>query len=196
MSHKDSSNTLITIIIATLGTVGVICAATIGLGLPFAQKVADIYFSATSTPTPTSTPVPTRTPFPTTSPLVFIASIDSSVQDFRFFESGEGDLALDQRFYTTSFDSKTARYINWELNLDYPQPGQRIDFIIHTVWYKSDGSIDFKQDTNTHVESDWAGSYHCNGIGWDQEGNWEKDIYTVVLYINSIEIARASFQVK
>lgn len=211
MSQRDSSQS--TIIVAILGMVSVICAATIGLGLPFSQKLADVIFSSTRTPIPTNTPlltrtpVPsstliptntpqlTRTPIPTMSSLDFVDSIGSYAQDMRFYESDTNGTPYEQRVYSTSFKSETARYIWWELVITHPPTGQRIDFIIHAVYYKPDGSIFYERDMNTYEEPDWTSSYLYSGAGWDQPGNWEKGTYTVVLYVNNIEIARASFQI-
>jgi hypothetical protein len=145
---------------------------------------------------PTDTPAPTSTPVPTTSSLNFVASIGSNVQDVRFFESGLDAIALDQRGYATSFDTETARYINWELQLTYPAPGQRIDFIIHAICYKSDETMLYEQDLSSYVEADWTSSYHSLGRGSKDAGLWKQGTYTMVLSINQLEIARASFQVE
>lgn len=196
MASKEPNSSSTAIIVAILGMIGVICAATVSLGLPFSQRIADTIFPPTSTPFATSTPIPTSTPFPTTSPLNFMASLSSNVQDLRFYESGDSYVPIDQRAYSTSFNSETTRYVNWELNLDHQQAGQRINFIIHAVYYKSNGTTFHEQDFATYVESDWPGSYHNSGLGWREGGNWEKGAYTVVLYVSNVEVARASFQVR
>ena len=205
MSQRDSSQS--TIIVAILGMVSVICAATIGLGLPFSQKLADVIFSSTRTPiptntplltkapSPTSTPLLTRTPSPTMSSLDFVASIGSYVQDLRFYECDINGTPYEQRAYSTSFKSETARYIMWELDIKHPLTGQHIDFIIHAIYYKPDGSIFYEQYMNAYEDPDYNSTWYTSGTGWDQPENWEKGTYTVVLYFNNIEIARASFQI-
>ena len=65
MLQDNSSKTQTAIIVAMIGMLGVICAATIGLILPFAQEGAKKYFAATNTPvviivTPTQEAQPTQ----------------------------------------------------------------------------------------------------------------------------------------
>ncbi|MBN1538229.1 MAG: hypothetical protein JW908_15935 [Anaerolineales bacterium] len=215
MSKKISLRT--TIIVALLGLSGIICLvvclAMIGFGLLYTKKTATVLSLTstpiptntpmptstsvpTNTPMPTGTPVPTITPVPTKSSFDFLESIPSYIQSMRFYENDAQLTPYDQRVYAITFNSTIARYIKWELKLDHRQPGQRIDFIIHSVYYKADGSIFFEEDSDHFVESDWTSSTQSRGVGWDEAGNWEKGKYTVVLYINNIEIARESFLIQ
>jgi hypothetical protein len=46
MIKEESSKAWIVVIVAIIGATGVICAAIIALGVPFAERYADIYFSS------------------------------------------------------------------------------------------------------------------------------------------------------
>ena len=114
----------------------------------------------------------------------------------KFYGSGTGILPAGQRVYTNRFSQKTARYIMWELNLVYPKPGRRIDFVIHDAYYKSNGDILGQDNMNTYVLADWGSSQHMSGKGWDSMGNWPKGTYTVVLSVDNVEIGRSYFTVE
>lgn len=163
----------------------------------------------TSIPTFTDTPRPTNFPIaqsptfsvplgPTLQPITsgFLSSINAKVANLRFFESGKDVIPQDQRIYRDYFDQATTRYVCWELNLRFLHPGQRYDFIIHAIYYRSDGYIFAEQDLDAYVLPAWTDSYHAIGRGWENAGEWEKDTYTVVLYIDNTEIARASFTIQ
>jgi hypothetical protein len=67
-------------------------------------------------------------------------AFNPQVTGLQFYESGYDGLPRDQRVYAERFASETSRYINWELNLEYPAPGLRVDFQITAVYYFSNSA--------------------------------------------------------
>jgi len=130
------------------------------------------------------------------SQTVYVPSLNAKVTELRFFESDINSVPYEQRTYTTRFEKSKTRYINWELNLEYPAPkGRRVDFDINAVWYQSDGSVLTKQTKKAYVEADWPASYHTMGYGWDKPGNWEVGSYTVELSIKGKKVASGTFEI-
>jgi serine/threonine protein kinase len=157
------------------------------------------------TPVPPPTPVPTAEPTPLPTVVVLpsptpvsnwdIPSLQANVTDFRFFEGGVERPAYEDRQYSNSFARSEARYIYYELHLEYPEHGEVVDFDIEVYYYKSDGSILGQFTANHQVEADWTSSYHTWGWGWPDPGNWPVDLYLVELYIDGELIASGTFDI-
>jgi hypothetical protein len=124
-----------------------------------------------------------------------IPLLKAEVTGLRFFESGYDPPDKNQRTYPTEFVNLSSRYINWELNLEFPAPGRRIDFDILAVWYNPDGSVMARQTKASYIESDWTNSYHSYGRGWKEPGNWIPGTYRVDLLVGDHKIASGSFTV-
>lgn len=140
------------------------------------------------------TPTPESPPAPTPSAGLPIPGIKTpSVQ----FYEGPHDLAMehDKRVYRYSFDRFGARAIYWELNLAYPPPGQRIDFQVDAIWFKSDGSEMTRQTLAAHVEGTWGSSWHTLGYGFAEPGHWIPGSYRVDFYYRSTRVASGTFQI-
>lgn len=103
MIQEPPSKTWIVVIVAIISTAGVICAALIGLGLPFASRLADRYF-------PTYTPPAISVELPisgSTEPAISVESpISGSVEQENLgenlildgsFESGLGNWSYSER---------------------------------------------------------------------------------------------------
>jgi hypothetical protein len=121
---------------------------------------------------------------------------NAKITGLRFFESGYDAMPKAQRRYTNRFEIQSTRYINWELDLVYPAVGSRIDFNIDAVWYRSDGSIFWRQSLPSHVLPDWKNSYHNFGRGCktppcnDNRKGW----YKVELFIGPNRFASGSYE--
>ena len=124
-------------------------------------------------------------------PLTKLTSI--TVAEIKFFESGKNLPDIEQRLYDTRFSQETTRFIAWELHLKYPPAVRPINFVIHAVYYRSNGEIKSQQDRTVHVLAGWDNSFHAAGWGSSDVGTWEKDTYTVVISIDGIEVGEASF---
>jgi hypothetical protein len=158
------------------------------------KKIASEQFQI-YTPSELTTPSPTSAPTPEPDIPLF----NPRVTALRFFEKGEGHLPLEERVYAQTFDSETSRYINWELDLEYPAPGQRIDFKIIAIYYRDNGTSlweeIWRQTDDTYVKGDWTGSLHAWGYGNRNPGTWKIGSYRVDLYIEDKKIASEQFQI-
>lgn len=133
---------------------------------------------------------------PKRDPLSFDrSSLDRYVTTVHFFESGYGSLPVNERAYKTDFPKFQTRYINWEVKLKYPAPGQRIDFNIDAVWRRSDGIIYTQETLRTYMEPNWDNSLHSSGWGNRNPGTWAAGPYVVELYVEGKKIANRSFRI-
>ncbi|MFN7118227.1 MAG: hypothetical protein ACK4TA_15610 [Saprospiraceae bacterium] len=112
-----------------------------------------------------------------------------------FYESGDSTIGKEARQYTTRFDSKNTRYINWELTLKYDPVGVRKRFGILAIFRKADGTEVTRQTLDTYVEKDWGKSYHTWGWGSAAPGFWQKGNYTVELYIGGNKVIEGQYEV-
>jgi len=157
------------------------------------QTVYVILVQKSSVVTPKNHPVSTREP---PAPATGIPIPGMKVSGVQFYE-GPHDLDLDQsqRVYRYSFDRFTTRSIYWELDLQYPPPGRRIDFQLDAIWYKPDGSEMTRQTISAYVLADWGSTWHTLGFGWVEPGHWTPGTYRVDLYFKNLRIAGGTFQI-
>ena len=138
--------------------------------------------------------LPTNTPTTEKLSSDLLKTIRATKAEINFFES-DGDLPpLDKRIYTNEFNSKTVKTICWSLTLEYHTFWGNTDFQLRNVTYRSDGSI-FSQSTSGISESlpSFVDSYV---ISSSYPFALDSDTYTLVLYADNVEFARASFTVK
>ncbi len=130
-------------------------------------------------------------------PAMYIQAIDAKIaHPLRFFAS-EGEVpAKDRRSYYGQFSRSRIWYINWELNLLFPAKGSRLNFTIHEVWTKPDGSVDHEADFAAYVDGGWVNSYHNNGWGRTGGGGWPGlGTYRVDLFVENRKIVSGTFEV-
>ncbi|MBN2416945.1 FecR domain-containing protein [bacterium] len=124
-----------------------------------------------------------------------IASLGARLEDLRFYESGRGITPVEQRRYANRFSASTVRYVNYELRLTYPETNHDVPFDIEVIWYNPDGG-EFSRHTKSYtIQGGWNGSYHTDGVGWEEPGNWNPGIYNVKLFLQGREIADEHFEV-
>lgn len=171
------------------------CAMACRLGTP--TPTAEPRPAATNTPLPTITPLPeaspTSPPTPTSSDSVIIDV--AQVTEVLFFESDAGMPPVEEREYATRFAKSTARYINYELNLEYPAPERRIEFVIQALWYDPDGEVFGEGSMDGYIDSDWTYSGHASGRGWEEPGKWDVGEYTVELSVGGVLLTSGSFEI-
>jgi len=166
--------------------------------------------SPTLPPEPTSTPLLTATPLPPAPTAIPTEPVEDTVvpggaggflddvlvSDLLFFESGGALPDYGDRVYDTIFPRSTTRYIAWELNLDYPEPGEQVDFEVYAIWYGPDGQIMTEQVMDeAFLGADWTSSAHAMGFGWDEPGEWDAGEYVVELYVEDQQMAAADFEI-
>jgi hypothetical protein len=140
-------------------------------------------------------PVPETPPVSPSSTGIPIPGV--KVSPLQFFE-GPHDKTPEksERVYRYTFDRASTRTVWWELNLTYPQPGQRIDFKVDAHWYNPDGSQMGQQTLDGYVQADWKGSWHTRGWGWADAGRWTSGTYRVELYVGNTRVASGTFQIE
>ncbi len=114
----------------------------------------------------------------------------------RFYEAGKPVIPDDDRVPQTSFESKDARYIWWELELKYPATQTRIDFRLHAIYINGDDQVIFEDDFDTAAQAGWDHSHHTKGYGWEEPGHWPKGNYRVEIYAGRRMIASNGFSVR
>ena len=134
-------------------------------------------------------------PLPANTPSKPRISLD--LKSLRFFESGQGMLAKEQRQYSTSFQQQTARCICFDLTMRnrlYRQRDKRYLVKIHYV--KPDGShlMNHQEETVVHSDNKWS-SYRW-GIGAVKPGFWTPGTYRVVIFIDGVKFAEGSFVIE
>src|SRR5947207_4989923 len=91
-----------------------------------------------------------------------------SLHSLKLFESGRVTPDEDKRVYQTVFSKETARYINWELYLNFGTISARTDWDINTSWYGPDGTVFSRTIHHAYAMPDWnGGSMHVDGWGCD-----------------------------
>jgi hypothetical protein len=128
-------------------------------------------------------------------PVDFIPDLKAVVIEVRFYESSKNGVPYGQREYRERFASSDSRFINWELNLKHSAPERSIDFDIDAVWYDPEGSQFARQTKNCLLEGAGTDSYHVDGRGWNEAGNWKPGVYIIELFYKGQKITIASFEI-
>lgn len=124
-----------------------------------------------------------------------IPSLQARVTGVSFYEAGQTLPPMEQRRFATRFSSAATRYVWWDLNLAYPEPGRRIDFQVQSNVYRPDGTI-LTQLTNSYfLEPSWTSSSHSKAFGSQTPGSWSPGVYRVDLFVAGAKVASGSFEV-
>lgn len=129
-------------------------------------------------------------------PEGYIPSLDAKVLGLRFFESGRGLPKLENRRYADWFFKRSARFINWELNIAYPKATTTKKFQAKIKYLRPDGGL-FSESTYKSgvIKVGWKNSFHASGKGWDKPGRWPLGTYRVLIYIDNRKVAEGSFRI-
>lgn len=127
----------------------------------------------------------------------YINFLNAKITEVKFFEGGYDIPAKDQRVYRTSFSRAETRYVNFELNLQFPQPGVRKDFVIESIWFNQYDKEIHRASLNTFILGDWNHSWHTRGYGWREASSsgWVAGTHRVDLYVNGVKIASENFSI-
>jgi hypothetical protein len=157
--------------------------------------VAPAYFGADTTAYVAPPPPP---PPPPPAPPAYasdIAELGATVVGVRFFEGGAGMPPVAQRRHRYRFSQTSARYVNWELRLNYPTTIQNTSFAVEAIYYRPDGTV-FSVDTvRSYVDAGWSDSYLAHGRGWSDQGNWPAGVYRVEFLNHGRRIATGTFEI-
>ena len=134
-------------------------------------------------------------PKPADSPPGY-AELDATVSSLRFFESGKKQPPRGERIYRTNFSAAKTRFINWQLDLKYPKPKEKVDFTIEARCFYPNGELKYEQQMKTQIKPDWTKSWH--GVGWgNQEPGraWRPGRYRLELSVDGRVLAKGYFNV-
>lgn len=120
------------------------------------------------------------------------SAINATVKSLTFFES---DYNQEERNYNNYFSKHKSRYINFELELDYPTQTQKRDFTIKAVYYGPSNTVISTEYIDFYVDKGWTESLHVYGYGNNQPGYWEIGTYSVELFDGNNIITRGNFTI-
>lgn len=111
----------------------------------------------------------------------------------KFFEKGADPLPKSERKFGNRFAKETTRFIKLEVDIDYPEAQNLIEF----EWtYTLDGPVELEEFTiESKIKAGWDGSLHIMGPGWEVPGNWDVGTYKVELYIDGTKIGENAFEI-
>ncbi len=135
-----------------------------------------------------------QTPTPDPNAYGYVPVLNGQVTGIKLFESGVEPPAREQRVYTDSFVRGETRYINWELLLEFPAPGDQREVAIHEVFLFPDGHAE-EQSRTFYVEPHWTEAWLTHSWGREEPGLFPPGDYTLVLFVNDREIANTAFEV-
>jgi hypothetical protein len=124
-----------------------------------------------------------------------IPSLQARVTGVRFYEGVVDPPPISHRVYSNRFAQATSRFIWWEINLAYPDPGRRIDFSVTAVCYRPDGIVLNRQAQHYFIQSPWTGSEHSMGFGGHEPGTWAPGIYKVELFVEGKNVGGGTFEI-
>jgi len=127
----------------------------------------------------------------------YIDFLNAKVSEVKFFEGGYDAPAKDQRVYRTGFPRTGTRFVNFELNLQFPAPGVRKDFDIESIWFNQYDKEIHRAYLKAHVLGNWDNSWHTQGYGWREASSsgWVAGTHRVDLYVNGVKIASETFNI-
>lgn len=125
-----------------------------------------------------------------------IPAIDAKVIALRFFESGEDDVDYDNLAYQTRFLSASSRYINWELEFEFPPLGEDLTVDIVSIYHWPDGSVMTEMTWPAELQTGWTTTWQSYGWGWSEAGNWPPGVYRVEVFAEGQRAASGSFVIE
>ncbi len=125
---------------------------------------------------------------------VAFASLGAKVKGLRFFPSSEGFPLKSERVYPATFDSATSKYINMEIELEYPKTAAPATFTLACSYAGPAGAAGTPSIDGT-IQAGWTGSYHAGGWGTKTRGTWSVGRYQVTCGDGVSVVASGSFSV-
>jgi tetratricopeptide (TPR) repeat protein len=145
-------------------------------------------------------------------PTGHIPSINAKVTSLRFFETPPPPNVVPRarRVYSNRFSRSQVRRIFWELDLEHPAPGRRVNFVIDSMWYSPTSTGQgTRLSMQASLQRDWTWSYwHYGGevIGkwkviepggrvYSKEEPWPVGPYRVDIYIGGAKVTSGTFEI-
>ena len=100
-----------------------------------------------------------------------------------------------RRSYTSRFANSGTRYVNWELNLEYPKSTTESRFDLETKWFKPDGSPETTQNQVVVLPAGTTNIFTANGWGNADGKYYHAGMYTVEFYIAGKKLGGSKFEI-
>lgn len=123
-----------------------------------------------------------------------VGALKARVTAVRLFESGGEVPDRKDRVVTTTFDALTTRFINIELELEYPRASRSIAFEIPCRFDGPDSTAR-TPTVRGSVDAGWVGSYHTAGWGARNRGMWPEGSYKITCQGDGKTVATSEFKV-
>lgn len=123
-----------------------------------------------------------------------VGPLKAKVTAIRLFESGAEVPDREARTITASFDALTTRFINIELELQYPRAPRAMEL---EIGCRFDGPDSTARTPTVRISVDpgWVGSYHTAGWGARNRGMWPEGSYKVTCQGDGKTVAVSEFKV-
>jgi Tfp pilus assembly protein PilF len=130
-------------------------------------------------------------------PTGYIPSINAKVASLRFFENPPQGIPREQRVYGTRFLQSQVNRIFWELTLEHPAPGRRVNFLIESVWHSPTTAQGLRRTMRASLRPEWTWSYWHDGgrIIAGQSEPWPVGSYRVDLYVAGAKVTSGAFEI-
>lgn len=119
------------------------------------------------------------------------ASLGASTTSLRVFRSGSTMTPRNDRVFSQRFDWRTLHNLGWQLDINNPEPGHRVNFVIETVYLRNGTEFD-RRRRNSWVEPTWTNSYHHDMI---DATSWKEGSYTIMAYVDGTLLASHDFEI-
>ena len=123
-----------------------------------------------------------------------VGRLKAKVTAIRLFESGAEVPDREARVITATFDALTTRFINIELELQYPRVSRSTEFEIGCRFDGPDSTAR-TPTVRGSVDPGWVGSYHTAGWGARNRGMWPEGTYKVTCQGDGKTVAVSEFKV-
>jgi hypothetical protein len=124
-----------------------------------------------------------------------LPQVNGRVVAMRFFASYVDVPVRAARIYGTRFDSAATRYLNTEIELDFPAPGREVDFALLCTYTAPDGKELGPISLRYQVKASWAGAYGHAGWGSRSPGGFLKGSYRVRCSNEGTPVAEGRFEI-
>jgi len=148
---------------------------------------------ASPTPAPAAAPpaAPPAAPGTPSSPPLAIREAS-----LLFFESGPDIPVYGQRVFASAFDTRSTRFINWELTLRFDKVSAEMTVPVEVRYLRYDGSVHTTQSMQFNIGAGWTWGACWKGWGAATPNNWPPGTYTVEAYVSSRRVTSAVFTVR
>ncbi len=118
--------------------------------------------------------------------------------DWLRFVASSGTLPpLSERRYADRFDSRTLRFLRWEIRFNHEPPGQRVAVPIICTWYQPNGKLLVADTLDGTIEAEWRNAHLWGpGRGWPDPGRWGKGRYRVRCMMDAGFLAQREFVIE